>query len=131
MYQRQPAWSTLMEDLRERGMLESTLIVWMGEFGRTPKINATTGRDHFPLAWSTVLGGGGIKGGQVVGSTNEGGTEIKDRRVTITDFYATMCAGIGVSPENENISPEGRPIPLIDRGGKVIEELASVSEKKA
>ena len=64
-----PAWSTLMEDLRERGMLESTLIVWMGEFGRTPKINATTGRDHFPLAWSTVLGGGGIKGGQVVGST--------------------------------------------------------------
>ena len=125
-----PAWSTLMDDLRERGLLESTLIVWMGEFGRTPKINGTTGRDHFPLAWSTVLGGGGIKGGQVVGSTNEAGTEVKDRRVTITDLYATMCAGIGVSPENENISPEGRPIPLVDRGGKVIEELASVPEKK-
>jgi hypothetical protein len=125
-----PAWSTLMEDLRERGMLESTLIVWMGEFGRTPKINATTGRDHFPLAWSTVLGGGGIKGGQVVGSTNDGGTEVRDRKVTITDLYATMCAGIGVSPDNENISPEGRPIPLVDRGGKVIEELAAVPEKK-
>ena len=125
-----PAWSTLMDDLRERGLLESTLIVWMGEFGRTPKINATTGRDHFPLAWSTVLGGGGIKGGQVIGSTNEAGTEVKDRPVKIADFYATMCAGIGVSPEHENISPEGRPIPLVERGGKVIEELAAVPEGK-
>lgn len=125
-----PAWSTLMDDLRERGLLESTLIVWMGEFGRTPKINPTTGRDHFPIAWSTVLGGGDIKGGQVVGSTNDGGTEVTDRKVTITDLYATMCAGIGVNPEKENISPEGRPIPLVDRGGKVIEELAAVPEKK-
>ena len=125
-----PAWSTLMDDLRERGLLDSTLIVWMGEFGRTPKINGTTGRDHFPVAWSTVLGGGGIKGGQVIGNTGDAGTEVKDRPVKIADFYATMCAGIGVSPDNENISPEGRPIPLVDRGGKVIEELAAVPEKK-
>ncbi len=125
-----PAWSTLMTDLRERGLLDSTLIVWMGEFGRTPKINGTTGRDHFPLAWSTVLGGGGVKGGQVIGSTGNAGTEVADRPVKIADLYATMCAGIGVSPENENISPEGRPIPLVDRGGKVIEEIAAVPEKK-
>ncbi|TXT23416.1 MAG: hypothetical protein FD138_3260, partial [Planctomycetota bacterium] len=125
-----PAWSTLMTDLRERGLLESTLIVWMGEFGRTPKINGTTGRDHFPLAWSTVLGGGGIKGGQVIGSTGNAGTEVADRPVKIADFYATMCAGIGVSPDNENISPEGRPIPLVDRGGKVIEEIAARPAKK-
>ncbi len=118
-----PAWSTLMSDLRERGLLESTLIVWMGEFGRTPKINATTGRDHFPLAWSTVLGGGGIKGGQVIGNTGDTGMEVKDRPVKIADLYATMCAGIGVNPEHENISPEGRPIPLVDRGGKAVEEL--------
>ncbi len=125
-----PAWSTLMDDLREHGMLESTLIVWMGEFGRTPKINGTTGRDHFPTAWSTVLGGGGIKGGQVIGDTGKAGTEVAERPVKIADFYATMCAGLGVSPENENISPEGRPIPLVDRGGKVIEEIAPVPEKK-
>ena len=125
-----PAWSTLMADLRERGLLESTLIVWMGEFGRTPKINATTGRDHFPLAWSAVLGGGEIKGGQVIGSTSDSGAEVKDRPVRIADFYATMCAGIGVSPEHENISPEGRPIPLVDRGGKAIEEIVAVPEKK-
>ena len=125
-----PAWSTLMTDLRERGLLESTLIVWMGEFGRTPKINGTTGRDHFPLAWSTVLGGGGIKGGQVVGDTGKAGTEVVDRPVKIADFYATLCAGIGISPEHENISPEGRPIPLVDRGGKVIEEIAAVPDSK-
>jgi len=125
-----PAWSTLMTDLRDRELLDSTLIVWMGEFGRTPKINGTTGRDHFPLAWSTVLGGGGIKGGQVIGNTGDAGTEVKDRPVKIADFYATMCAGIGVNPENENISPEGRPIPLVDRGGKVIEEIAVMPEKK-
>jgi uncharacterized protein (DUF1501 family) len=118
-----PAWSTLMSDLRERGLLESTLIVWMGEFGRTPKINVKTGRDHFPLAWSTVLGGGGIKAGQVIGNTGDTGMEVKDRPVKIADLYATMCTGIGVNPEHENISPEGRPIPLVERGGKVVEEL--------
>lgn len=128
-----PAWSTLMTDLRERGLLDSTLVVWMGEFGRTPKINATTGRDHFPVAWSTVLGGGGIKGGQVIGDTGKAGTEVADRPVKLADFYATMCAGIGVNPDHENISPEGRPIPLVDRGGKVIEEITTApdSEKKA
>ncbi len=128
-----PAWSTLMEDLRERSLLDSTLVVWMGEFGRTPKINPNSGRDHFPVAWSTVLGGGGIKGGQVIGDTGKAGTEVADRPVKLADFYATMCAGIGISPDHENISPEGRPIPLVDRGGKVIEEIAAVpeSEKKA
>ncbi len=125
-----PAWSTLMTDLRERGLLESTLIVWMGEFGRTPKINNNAGRDHFPLAWSTVLGGGGVKGGQVIGSTGDAGTEVKDRPVKIADLYATMCASIGVNPENENISPEGRPIPLADRSGKIIEEIAARPAKK-
>ncbi len=121
-----PAWSTLIDDLRERGLLESTMIVWMGEFGRTPKINGTTGRDHFPLAWSTVLGGGKIKGGQVVGDTGKAGTEVVSRPVKTPDLYATLCAGLGISPDNENISPEGRPIPLVDRGGKVVEEIANV-----
>ncbi len=124
-----PAWSNLMDDLRERGMLESTLIVWMGEFGRTPKINMTTGRDHFPLAWSAVMGGSGVKGGQVIGDTGKAGTEVAQRPVKIADLYATMCAAIGIDPGHENISPEGRPIPLVDRGGKVIEEITSLAPK--
>lgn len=124
-----PAWSTLVDDLRERGLLDSTMIVWMGEFGRTPKINGTTGRDHFPLAWSTVLGGGKIKGGQVVGDTGKAGTEVVSRPVKTPDLYATLCAGLGINPENENISPEGRPIPLVDRGGQVVEEIANAPVK--
>lgn len=118
-----PAWSTLLDDLRERGLLDQTLVVWMGEFGRTPKINPTGGRDHFPVAWSMVLGGGHIRGGQTYGKTNAGGTEVVDQPVKIADVYATFCAGVGLSPEKENISPEGRPIPLADRAGKVIQEL--------
>jgi hypothetical protein len=125
-----PAWSTLMDDLRDRGLLESTLIVWLGEFGRTPKINGTTGRDHFPLAWSTVLGGAGVKGGQVIGDTGKAGTEVASRPVKTADLYATMCAGLGISPGHENISPEGRPIGIVDRGGKVVEELISSPETK-
>lgn len=118
-----PAWSTLMKDLRERGLLESTLVVWMGEFGRTPKINPQNGRDHFPLAWSVVLGGAGIKGGQVIGKTTAGGEQVADRPVSVADLYATICRGVGIDFTRENISPEGRPIPLVERGGQPIPEL--------
>jgi hypothetical protein len=124
-----PAWSSLMNDLRERGMLESTLVVWLGEFGRTPKINGTNGRDHFPLAWSTVLGGGRVRGGQAIGDTGPGGTEVAERPVKIADFYATLCAGVGISPAKENISPEGRPIPLVERGGQALDDIVSVPEE--
>src|SRR5205823_12482850 len=77
-----PAWSALMNDLRSRGLLDSTLIVWMGEFGRTPKVNANAGRDHFPTAWTTVLAGRGIRGGQVIGDTGKDGVLAKERPVT-------------------------------------------------
>jgi hypothetical protein len=118
-----PAWSALMKDLRERGLLESTLVVWMGEFGRTPKINPNGGRDHFPLAWSVALGGAGIRGGQVIGKTSPDAMEVADRPVTVADLYATICSALGVDYKKENISPEGRPIPLVDRGGTPIKEL--------
>ena len=118
-----PGWATLMEDLRERGLLESTLIVWMGEFGRTPAINDNGGRDHFPAAWSSVLAGGLIKGGQVIGDTGKDGMQVVDRPVTTKDFYATICAALGIDPEGENISSEGRPIRVVDEGGKPIPEL--------
>ncbi len=118
-----PAWSTLMEDLRERGLLDSTLIVWMGEFGRTPKINDNGGRDHFPVAWSTVLGGGGIQGGQVIGDTGKDGMAVVNRPVKTKDLIATICTTLGIDPKTENISLEGRPIKVIDAGGKPIQEL--------
>ncbi len=118
-----PAWSSLMSDLRERGLLESTLVIWMGEFGRTPKINPNGGRDHFPLAWSAVLGGAGVKGGQVIGKTGAGGEAVTERPVSVADLYATFCGGLGIDHHKENISPEGRPIPLVDRGGSPIKEI--------
>ena len=76
------------------------------------------------MAWSVVLGGAGVHGGQVIGSTTADGQEISDRRVSLADWYATICAALGIDPTKENISPVGRPIPLVDRGGSPIKELA-------
>jgi hypothetical protein len=118
-----PAWSSLMNDLRERGLLDSTLVVWMGEFGRTPKINENQGRDHWPNVWSVVLGGAGIKGGQAIGNSGPGGDEVKDRPVKTNDLYATIWSALGIDYKRENVSPEGRPIPIVDRGGKPVQEL--------
>ncbi|MGE5191991.1 MAG: DUF1501 domain-containing protein [Deltaproteobacteria bacterium] len=118
-----PAWSTLMTDLKERGLLETTLIVWMGEFGRTPAINAQKGRDHFPVAWSTVLAGGGIKGGQVWGDTGASGMQVEKDPVSVPDYLATICAALGIDYTKENITAEGRPIPIVDRGHKPVQAL--------
>ncbi len=117
-----PAWATLMRDLDERGLLDTTTIVWMGEFGRTPKINNNTGRDHFPVAWTTVLGGGGIRGGQTIGRTTEDGMRVADRPVTGPDLLATVCKAIGIDPRKQNLSNVGRPIRIADPNAKVIEE---------
>ena len=118
-----PAWATLMTDLQQRGLLESTLVVWMGEFGRTPVINENTGRDHWPGSWSTVLGGGGIRGGQVYGATADDGVEIRDNPVTVPNLIATICRALGLSPEKTNLSNIGRPIPLADHGSLAVERL--------
>lgn len=118
-----PAWSTLMNDLRDRGLLDDTLIVWMGEFGRTPQINGNAGRDHFPLAWSNVLAGAGVRGGQVVGDTGVDGLNVVDRPVTVPELYATICAAVGVDPTLKNISDEGRPIGIVDGDAAPVQEL--------
>ena len=118
-----PAWSTLMMDLKQRGMLDSTLIVWMGEFGRTPVINGQRGRDHFPNAWSTVLAGGGIKGGTVYGKTSAGGDTVAQNPVTVPNFIATIVKGLGLDPTKQNMSNVGRPIRLADAGSKPITEV--------
>ncbi len=117
-----PAFAALVRDLRQTGLLNSTLVVWMGEFGRTPQINSNAGRDHWPQAWSAVLAGAGIKGGQVVGSTTSNGMEVKDNPVTVPDLYATLCKCLSIDDSKYNSSPLGRPIRLTDHG-KVIPSL--------
>ena len=118
-----PAWSTLIDDLKDRGLLDSTLIVWMGEFGRTPKINDNNGRDHFPAAWSTVLCGGGVRGGQVIGKSSDDGTTVADRPINTPNLIATVCRAVGLDPETQNMSNVGRPIPLADHGAEAIEDV--------
>ena len=115
-------WATLMSELKERGLLESTTILWISEFGRTPVINTAAGRDHFPAAWSTVLAGAGVKGGQAVGSTAKDGATVAERPVTVADFLATVFTAVGVDPTTENHTWDGRPIQLV-KGGRAVEEL--------
>ncbi len=103
-------------------MLDKTLVIWMGEFGRTPNINARSGRDHYPKAFNVALAGGGIRGGQVVGDTDSNGVEIKDRPVAVTDLFQTFCKSLGIKAEKENMSSIGRPIKVVD-GGKPVHEL--------
>lgn len=117
-----PAFATLLTDLKDKGMLANTLVVWMGEFGRTPLINPNSGRDHFPVAWSTVLAGADVKGGQVIGKTAPDAMTVAERPVSVADFLATVFTAAGVDPTKENNTPEGRPIALV-KGGTVIEEL--------
>lgn len=114
-------WGTLMTELEDRGLLETTTILWMGEFGRTPAINDNAGRDHFPGAWTCVFGGGGIKGGQAFGKTSDDGMEVMDGKVNETDILATLCSAIGVPPDHENISEQGRPIKIAE--GTAIKDI--------
>ena len=118
-----PAWSTLMTDLKDRGLLDSTLILWMGEFGRTPKINPQMGRDHFPNAWSSVLCGGGIKGGQVIGKTSDDGMKVEQRPVSVQDLYSTLCQALRLDSTKQNISNVGRPIRLADPNANPVSEI--------
>jgi hypothetical protein len=117
-----PGFASLVADLKSKGMLERTLVVWMGEFGRTPKINPNAGRDHFPRVFNVALAGGGIKGGQVIGASSPAGTEVKDQPVGVTDLLASFCHALKIDPAKENMSSLGRPIKIVD-GGKVVKAL--------
>jgi len=114
-------FTALLADLKSRGLLDSTLVLWTGEFGRTPRINPNSGRDHFPRAFTSILAGGGVKGGQVIGSTDEGGDAVKDRPVTVNDFLRTACHSLGVDADKQTMSSIGRPIKIVD-GGEVVKE---------
>ena len=115
--------STLLEDLSQRGMLDNTLIVAMGEFGRTPKINPAGGRDHWPQVWSILMAGGGIQGGRVVRKTDEIGAYPVERPVTAAEVVATVYHCLGIDLSIDLPGPGNRPIPIVETGAKPIMEL--------
>ncbi|HZT40675.1 MAG TPA: DUF1501 domain-containing protein [Chthonomonadaceae bacterium] len=117
-----PAMSTLIKELADRHLLDSTLILWMGEFGRTPKINPNEGRDHYPQAWSAALAGGGVRGGQAYGQTDAEGMKVVDKPVVVPDLFATIATLLGLDPSKSFMTPVGRPIAITEKG-KPIREL--------
>jgi uncharacterized protein (DUF1501 family) len=116
--------AALVGDLHARGLLDDTLVVWMGEFGRTPKNNrGGDGRDHYSRAWTTLLAGGGTKGGRVVGKTDKFGETVEDRPVSAPDFFATVYRLLGIDPAKEHQASGGRPIRVVGEGAKPVDEL--------
>ena len=119
-----PAMATLIKELEDRKLLDSTLIVWMGEFGRTPKINANEGRDHYPKAWNAVLAGGGVRKGIVYGQTDPDGATVVDKPVQVPDLFATISTLLGMSPSKSFMTPVGRPITITEKGTPVRDLIA-------
>jgi hypothetical protein len=118
--------SGLIDDLESRGRLDSTLVVWMGEFGRSPQITSGAGRNHWAKAWSTVLVGGGIRGGQVIGATDRTASEVVDRPTSVTDFLATICKLLQIDYKKQNLAAGvNRPVPIVDNTKeiKIVSEL--------
>ncbi len=116
------AYAALLSELHERGLLSETLVILMGEFGRTPKINTQGGRDHWPRVFSVALAGGGIRGGQVIGRSDAHGESPADRPVRPEDLARTIYTQLGVDPNHELHTPDGRPV-LVNSGGELISEL--------
>lgn len=116
-----PALAALVEDLAQTGMLKKTMIVMLSEFGRTPKINTTAGRDHHPGVFSCLFAGGGIKGGQVIGSSDEDARMPKDRPVKVADIHGSIVTALGIDPNKEVMTPLQRPMKLVDNGTKIPE----------
>jgi hypothetical protein len=117
-----PAYATLLKDLQDRGLLEHTLVVWMGEFGRTPKFKPDGGREHYAEGWIACLSGAGVRTGQVIGATDNDGVHVTDRPVAIEDLFQTFCKVLGMNPNDEYITDLQQPIKLV-KGGEVISEL--------
>lgn len=118
-------WAALMDDLRSSGLLDETVVLWLGEFGRTPNINAQRGRDHFPQVTPVVIGGGGIQGGQVIGKTNRTGMEIQDNAHSVADLFATVFTAMGIASDTEFTTSFASQTSATD-DGKPISELSTV-----
>jgi hypothetical protein len=112
---------TLVKELVERGLWKNTVVVWMGEFGRTPRINQNAGRDHWGRCWSVVVGGGAIKGGMAHGSTNSDGMDVDKDPVRIGDLFATIYKGLGIDPTTKVRDNLGRPLEIAE--GKPVSTL--------
>jgi uncharacterized protein (DUF1501 family) len=125
MGQLDPALAGLLRDLDQRKMLSRTLVLCLGEFGRTPKINGNEGRDHYPGAWSAVLAGGGIRGGYVHGQTDQDGSKVVSGNVLVPNLFATVATQLGLNPDASVMSPIGRPIGLTDNGSPIKELVAT------
>jgi hypothetical protein len=119
------AYSALLEDLNERGLLESTLVVAAGEFGRTPRINPAGGRDHWPQCWTILVAGGGVKGGQVYGSSDRIGAEPRDNPVSAAMVVATIYSALGIPLDLEMPHPDGRSLRLLEPGTQPVYQLFS------
>ncbi len=117
------AYSSLLEDLQSRGLLTNTMVVSLGEFGRTPKVNPAGGRDHWPGCWTVMMAGGGVKGGQVIGASDEIGAAPRDRPTTPAEIAATIYHSLGIPLETELPGSQGRPIRVVDNGVEPIREL--------
>jgi hypothetical protein len=113
--------AALITDLHTRCLLDNTLVIWMGEFGRTPRINLTAGRDHFPQAFNVALAGCGVKGERVIGATDKLGTEVAERPVSVPDLFCSFCRALGINPRKENQSNVGRPLKIVEFGHAVRE----------
>ena len=118
------ALSALLNDLKERGMLDSTLVVLCSEFGRGPKINGNGGRDHHPKVFSTLLAGGGVKGGFIYGSSDKEGHSVADKQVSVQDFLSTVGWGIGLPVDEVVMSPSNRPFTVGDKGKVIMDVFA-------
>ncbi len=114
--------STLLDELEKRGLLETTLVVLAGDFGRTPDINGTEGRDHYPGAWSAFMAGAGVRGGIAHGETDAEGRKVVRDATTVPDLLATVANRMGLDPATAEHPPEGRPIAVTD-GGKLIDAI--------
>jgi uncharacterized protein (DUF1501 family) len=119
-----PAMSALLKDLELRGLLKQTLVAWMGDFGRTPRINGNDGRDHHPAAWSAVLAGGGARPGVVLGDTGADGEKVVKDAVSVPNLMATFASLLGIDPNETVLSPIGRPIGMTDSGVPVASLIA-------
>ena len=117
------AYSALIEDLEQRGLLENTLVCNLAEFGRTPRINPAGGRDHWPQCYSVYFAGGGVKGGQVVGASDPNGGFPAERAVDPANVVATIYHSLGFDLDTMLPGPNGRPFPLVDFGKEAISEL--------
>jgi len=116
------ATAALVADLTARGLLDNTLVIWMGEFGRMPRINLEAGRDHYPQAFNMAMAGAGVRGGQVIGATDKNGIEVVDRPVSPQDLFCTFCKALAIDPRKENESNVGRPLKIVETG-KAVEEV--------